>query len=64
MMCTVVTLAANVIIQYMKLLAVVIFIVFVLMLIDGLRAPPYYHDAANYMTAVTGALGPVGHLSG
>lgn len=53
---TLVTLVSNFIIQYSKLLAVILFVIFALVLADVLRAPPCFHATANYMHAAVGAI--------
>lgn len=55
MCCTVLTLASNFLVGYLKLLSVILFIFFFIMFYDSLRLPPYYHDAANLMNNAAGA---------
>lgn len=53
--CTAMAVASNFAVSHPKLLSVLLFLFFGFVLGDLLRAPPFYAEVANYLTASTGA---------
>ena len=52
--CTLLTVLSNFLIEYMKLLSVVLLVLFAFMHLAHLRSVPFYFEFANYLESVTG----------